>query len=180
MDKIHLSDISQIQEKYEEVWVAVPKFPGLYVRDGLTTQEMLQWADDVIDLLSIDETRVFNSVKFNVIRAIEGLKAFSNIEFTDEELEDYGKLYDRLNQNGLISVFYANLVTSDIETAAWVNGNMEEMIRAMYDYNNTAYGIMEGIVQKYKDTEFDVERLTNEMKDPDTVPFLKEVITKLG
>jgi hypothetical protein len=57
---------------------------------------------------------------------------------------------------------------------------IREQIYAIYDYNSSAYGIMEGISNKYKNMEFDIDKLSEELSDKNNMGFLKDVITKLG
>lgn len=142
---------------------------GLEVARRIPTKETLEIAAAVVDIMELDGTRVFNNIKFDVIFTIEWLKRATNLEFTEEELEDYGRLYDSLKDCGLldaIDFYYYN--------------DIRELVKAVYDYNNSAYGIMEGIVAKYQNAELDIEKLTNELKDPDAIPLLKEIMEKLG
>jgi len=175
MDKVHLEDL-HIKE-FEETWVKLSdRFPSVMVNTTPTSQQYLQLMCDVADLLSVDNANVVNYTKLEIIMMVEAIRAFTNIEFTEEELEDYGKLYDRLAQCDLVTDFECLINSLD---EGFFDG-IREQIYAIYDYNSSAYGIMEGLVQKYKDTEFDVDRLNNELKDENTIPLLKEIIDKLG
>ena len=103
---------------------------------------------------------------------------FTNLALSDEDLEDYGKLYDRLRDNGFIEEFYRLL--HDGKDKGHTYHLIEDMVMALYDYQNSAYGVMEGITSRYKNEEMDLERITQSIKDPEALPLLKDIITKLG
>lgn len=175
MDKVHLEDL-HIKE-FEETWVKLSdRFPSVMVNTTPTSQQYLQLISNVADLLSIDEANVVNYTKLEIIMMVEAIRAFTNIEFIEEELEDYGKLYDRLAQCGLITDFECLINSLD---ERFFDG-IREQIYAIYDYNSSAYGIMEGIAQKYKDTEFDVDQMTEILSNEDNFKLVKEVLDKLG
>jgi hypothetical protein len=175
MDKVHLEDL-HIKE-FEETWVKLSdRFPSVMVNTTPTSQQYLQLISNVADLLSIDEANVVNYTKLEIIMMVEAIRAFTNIEFTEEELGDYGKLYDRLAQCELIADFECLINSLD---ERFFDG-IREQIYAIYDYNSSAYGIMEGIAQKYKDTEFDVDQITEILSNEDNFKLVKEVLDKLG
>lgn len=175
MDKVHLEDL-HIKE-FEETWVKLSdRFPSVMVNTTPTSQQYLQLISDVADLLSVDNANVVNYTKLEIIMMVEAIRAFTNIEFTEEELEDYGKLYDRLAQCDLVADFECLINSLDEE---FFDG-IREQIYAIYDYNSSAYGIMEGISNKYKNMEFDIDKLSEELSDKNNMGFLKDVITKLG
>lgn len=175
MDKIHLEDlhIEDFKEKWEKL---SEQFPSVKLNITPTAQQYLELMTNVADLLGIDNTNVVNYTKLEIIMVIEAMRMFTNIEFSDEELADYGKLYDKLYQCGLRDAFVYGLKGY---YSNFFEG-IKKQIQAIYDYNASAYGIMEGLTQKYKDTEFDVDRLNNELKDENSIPLLKEIIDKLG
>lgn len=175
MDKVHLEDL-HIKE-FEETWIKLSdRFPSVMVNTTPTSQQYLQLMCDVADLLSVDNANVVNYTKLEIIMMVEAIRAFTNIEFTEEELEDYGKLYDRLVQCDLVADFECLINSLDEEFFEGIR----EQIYAIYDYNSSAYGIMEGISNKYKDMEFNVDKLSEELSDENNIGFLKDVITKLG
>lgn len=175
MDKIHLEDLN-IKE-FEEKWQGLsPRFPEVQVNVTPSSQDYMQLMVNVADLLNVDEVHVVNYTKLEIIMMVEAIKMFTNIEFTEEELSDYSKLYDRLAQNGLIEDFTKTILDVN-ESFFYI---IEEQIHALYDYNASAYGIMEGLTEKYKNTEFDIEKLNEELKDENSIPLIKEIMDKLG
>lgn len=175
MDRISLQDLNF--HEFDDMWVK-SKFSGVMVKTNITTQERLECAKNVADLLGVDNTNVFNIIKFEACVAVEMCMMFTNLAFSDEDLEDYGKLYDKLRDNGFVDEFYYLLLNGQDKGHTY--HLVEDVVMALYDYKNTAYGIMEGITSKYKNEEMDLERITESIKDPEALPLLKDIITKLG
>lgn len=175
MDRVSLQDLNF--HEFDDMWVK-SKFAGVMVKTNITTQERLECAKNVADLLEVDSTNVFNVIKFEACVAVEMCMMFTNLAFSDEDLEDYGKLYDKLLDNGFIDEFYYVLLNGQDKGRTY--HLIEDVVMALYDYKSSAYGIMEGITNKYKNEEMDLERITQDIKDPEALPLLKDIITKLG
>ena len=63
---------------------------------------------------------------------------------------------------------------------AQIKSWVAETIHSIYEYKNSAAGILDIISTDYKDTTFDMEQLTNDIQNPETLGLLKDVLTKLG
>lgn len=172
MEKIQFDSLGL---KFEAPTVELADFPGVLVRRQVTAQEKLNLAADIYDILSSDETRIFNKLKFNIIYYVELVKLYTNIEFDENSTENYGDIYDKLSCSGLLDAIIEEIADNGILYAL-----VFTVVESIYNYDNSAYGVMEGITKNYDATKFDFESLNETIKDPDAIPLVKEVLDKLG
>jgi hypothetical protein len=53
-------------------------------------------------------------------------------------------------------------------------------IRNIYNYKNSALGVIGSITASYSDLELDANNLIGNIKDPESLTLLKDVMTRLG
>lgn len=126
---------------------------------------------------SADENNFANPVKIEVIGTLEIIKAYTNLSFTEKQLEDPAKLYDLLDQNGIIDKIMAAIPTVEYE---FVLNGIDETIKAYYSYRNSVYGILDTISQDYSNLDLDATKIQKTIANPENLALLKDVLTKLG
>lgn len=126
---------------------------------------------------SADQNNFANPVKIDVVGSVEIIKAYSNLSFTEKQLEDLPKLYDLLEQNDIINKIIGAIPASEYEFL--ING-IDETIKSYYDYKNSVFGIIEAMGQDYANLELDATKLQNEIANPENLALLKDIMTKLG
>ena len=126
---------------------------------------------------SVDQNNFANPIKIEVIGAIEIIKAYSNLNFTEKQLEDPAKLFDLLEQNKIIDKIIAAIPTTEYEFL--ING-IDSTIKAFYEYKNSIYGILDTVGEDYSSLDFDAQKIQQEIGNPENLELLKDVLTKLG
>lgn len=126
---------------------------------------------------SADENNFANPVKIAIVANLEIVKAYTNLSFTEKQLEDTAKLYDLLEENDIINKVIMNIPSMEYE---FLLDGIDKTIKAYYDYRNSIFGILDTIGQDYANLELDVEKLQKGMSDPNSLGLLKDVLTKLG
>ena len=58
--------------------------------------------------------------------------------------------------------------------------SVRQLIDSIYEYRNSARGIMEMITTDYKDLDLDAEKLQKEIGDTENLKLLRDVLDKLG
>lgn len=124
-----------------------------------------------------DNMQYANPVKVEIFTNLEILYNYTNINFTEKQKEDPVKLYDLLESNGIFSEII-NLIPS--EEYAFLLDSIDECIKSVYKYVNSARGIMESIAEDYQEIGKEAEKIEGEIKNPENLKFLREVLTKLG
>ena len=103
--------------------------------------------------------------------------AYTNISFTEKQKEDILKLYDLFYGCELVDKIFEIIPEDEIsDITDWTY----EAIDNIYDYRNSAAGIMEAIGRDYSDLELDADKIKNDMASPENLTLLKDVLTKLG
>ena len=126
---------------------------------------------------SADDNNFANPVKVEVFANLEIMYAYTNISFTDKQKEDPTKLYDLLEENGIIAEVIAAIPENEY---ALLLGWIDETIEAFYTYRNSIMGIMEQISADYSNLSLDASEIQQKLADPQNLELLKNVMTKLG
>ena len=126
---------------------------------------------------SADDNNFANPVKVEVFANLEIIYAYTNISFTDKQKEDPTKLYDLLEENGVIAEVIAAIPENEY---ALLLGWIDETIEAFYTYRNSVMGIMEQISEDYSNLSLDATEIQQKLADPQNLELLKNVMTKLG
>ena len=126
---------------------------------------------------SADDNNFANPVKVEVFANLEIMYAYTNISFTDKQKENPTKLYDLLEENGIIAKVIAAIPENEY---ALLLGWIDETIEAFYTYRNSVMGIMEQISEDYSNLSLDATEIQQKLADPQNLELLKNVMTKLG
>lgn len=124
-----------------------------------------------------DDNNFLNEAKFNLWLDLEIIFNYTNISFTENQKINYVKTYDLLKGNGVIAAVtgaMSETELSDIKYEAY------SIAKNVYDYRNSAYGILDAMKTDYTDLDFDAQKIQNEIADPENLKLLKETLSKLG
>lgn len=124
-----------------------------------------------------DQNNFPNPIKIEVIGTLEMIMAYTNISFTEKQKEDIPKLYDLLEENGIIKDIISQIPEDEYN---FIIDGINKTVDAVYTYNNSVLGILESISQDYSALDFDVEKIQQAMSNPENLELLKDVLTKLG
>lgn len=147
------------------------------VKQYLPINDKLALISRVINLSHDSSNNFANPVQVEVIGTIEIIMAYTNLSFTEKQKEDYAKLYDLLEENGITKDLISAI--PEDEYAFLING-INESIEAVYKYQNSILGILETVSQDYSNLELDATKIQEKMANPDNLAMLKDVLTKLG
>ena len=126
---------------------------------------------------SADDNNFANPVKVEVFANLEIMYTYTNISFTDKQKGDPTKLYDLLEENGIIAKVIAAIPENEYALLLdWI----DETIEAFYTYRNSVMGIMEQISTDYSNLSLDATAIQQKLADPQNLELLKNVMTKLG
>ena len=146
------------------------------VKQYLPISDKINIITNVIEK-SADDNNFANPVKVEVFANLEIIYAYTNISFTDKQKENPTKLYDLLEENGIIAEVIAAIPENEY---ALLLGWIDETIEAFYTYRNSVMGIMEQISEDYSNLSLEATEIQQKLADPQNLEFLKNVMTKLG
>lgn len=124
-----------------------------------------------------DQNNFPNPIKIEVIGTLEMIMAYTNISFTEKQKEDIPKLYDLLEENGIIKDIISQIPEDEYN---FIIDGINKTVDAVYAYNNSVLGILESVSQDYSNLDFDIQKLQNDIANPENLKLVKEVLTKLG
>lgn len=146
------------------------------VKQYLPVSEKMELISNVLNL-SQDENNFINEARMSVFMDLEMVFRYTNINFTDKQKEDLGKLYDLLAGNDIFKEIFARIPGTEYEAiSVWTHRIAENI----YNYNNSAYGILNAIIRDKESLELDAEDIQKKITDPEALKTLKAVLDKLG
>lgn len=146
------------------------------VRQYLPVNDKLALVGRVIELAHDQDYNFSNPIKVEIYTDLEIIYAYTDITFTDKQKEDTGKLYDLLLSSGILFNVKENIPFEEITD---IYEGVEKSIESFYKYQNSILGIMDTIKNDYDGLNLDWEKLNNNVKDPETLALLKEVLSKI-
>ena len=140
------------------------------VKQYLPLEEKLGMVRD-IGLAAIGEQYI-NPVTLDVLLDIKLVQYYTNINFTEKQLEETEKLYDTLVLNDIVNAVINALPLEEIDVLrSWVFRTVNEVST----FRNSAMGIMETINKNYDATKLDLEALNSELRTPEMQEFVKNL-----
>jgi hypothetical protein len=124
-----------------------------------------------------DQNNFPNPIKIEVIGTLEMIMAYTNISFTEKQKEDIPKLYDILEENGVIKDIISQIPEDEYN---FIIDGINKTVDAVYTYNNSILGILEAVSKDYSNLDFDATQIQKKMADPENLKLVRDVLTKLG
>lgn len=151
---------------------------SIEVKQYLPINDKLTFIQNVINNVNAtDNNRFMNPVKVKCFAALETLYQYTNITFTDKQQEAPEKLYDLIFTSGLLAAVEDAIPQAereDLEDGLW------DTINVMTEYDNSLLGVMDSMTKDYSNLDFDIEKLTEKLSNPEQLSLVKDIITKLG
>lgn len=165
-----------LRKNQEVVELQVDDDVVVEVKQYLPINDKLELVSSIVNT-AVEEGNIVNYGRLDVLFVINIVKAYTNISFTEKQLEDVAKLYDLLVSSGFYETVKNIIPKSEME---YIYNLIYKTASDIITYRNSAVGIMEALSQDYKNLEFDAEALQKKINDPESLSFLKEVLTKMG
>lgn len=146
------------------------------VKNYLPMKDKLELITNVINN-SIDDNGFYNPIKVKIYMTLEIIYYYTNLSFTDKQKEDPLKLYDIFTSTNLFSDITSNINENDLKT---IEEDIWSTIKNIYDYKNSAMGILDIIVDDYKGLKLEASEIQDKLSDPENMELLKGIISRLG
>ena len=146
------------------------------VKSYLPFGEKLDLVSKIINQ-SIDNNGYYNPMRVKLFMALEVVYAYTNLSFTEKMKEDPFKLYDILVSAGI----FADIVNAICEND-WkeIQDNTWTTIKNIYDYRNSAVGILEAVSTDYSGLNLDATEIKDKLSNTENLELLRDVLAKLG
>lgn len=162
----------------EEISIITIDDIEIEIKQYLPIQEKLSLIGRVIELAHDQDYNFSNPVKANVIRDLEMVYAYTNINFTEKQKEDMAKLYDQLYSSGVLTQILQAIPSLELNE---ICVGIRESIDSVYKYQNSVLGIMDAIKNDYELQSNLLEKAKDLIKEnPEEFSFLRDVLTKMN
>lgn len=139
----------------------------------LPLEKKLAIMQNIIEQAGNNEEGFYNIVKLSVFYTIEMLRVYTNISFTEKQLEDPQKLYDIIVLNNIWETIKDSIPEKERD---YIWDNTCALAREITDYNHSALGILKMVRADYGETDFNIASIMENIKDPETLGLMKEIL----
>lgn len=146
------------------------------IKQYLPIADKLELISSVINWAA-DANNFANPVKIEVFTKLEIVFRYTNLTFTEKQREDPAKLYDLLEENHIFEQIFSLIPKNEFE---YLIKNTAECVTAIYAYNNSIMGVLERLNNNYDETDFNINKLKEELTGIGDVTLLQDVLNKLG
>lgn len=158
----------------------------------------LEWGDQIIQIKeylpidtkldiigkiinqSLDDNNFVNPARLEIYTTLEIVYAYTNINFTDKQKEDFTNLYDIIISSGLWQKIYEILEATPTKELKIIQTTTYAILDEVYKYKNSVLGILQNVVEDYKNLDLDATKIVEQLNNKENVEFLKNVMDKLG
>ena len=147
------------------------------VKQYLPVEEKLELISYIVNMAHDEDYNFSNPVKVEVFAGIGIIKYYTNITFTEKQLENPAKIYDLLNSNNVINNVIAAIPSNEYDE---IRTGIEDIIKSIYQYQNSVLGILDTIGQDYSDLNLEADTINEKLSNPDNMKLLRDVLAKLG
>lgn len=151
----------------------------ILVRQYLPIEEKLHYITDVLNAVAASDptARTYNRVKVAGFSALYLVKYYTNVTFTEKQLENPSKLIDLIIPSGFYDGVYNRIPKEELKA---LEKYLFDTVEQLEQYQNSIYGIMDAMNTDYKNLNFDIEKLQGDISNPENITLLKDIMTRLG
>lgn len=142
----------------------------------LPLEKKLTVMQNIIEQAGNNEEGFYNIVKLSVFYTIEMLRVYTNISFTEKQLEDPQKLYDIIVLNSIWETVKDSIPEKERD---YIWDNTCALAREITEYNHSALGILKLMSDDYENLNFDVQEITEKLSDRTNLDLVRNLLTKL-
>lgn len=161
-------------KKKVEPEVSIVEFNGekIEVRQWIPTQDRLALMGRVIELAHDENYHFINPIHLVVFTALEVIKAYTNITFTEKQEEDIPKLYDEIVCSGLWEAVREVLP----EEALNMDWQIHHVAEGYYKYQNSLVRWLdENEIADYTSLENKATDLMKNLSNPENYSELNKI-----
>ena len=174
MAKISLTKLNKIKS-LEPIDIKIGE-ETISVVQYLPLEKKLAIMQNIIEQAGNNEEGFYNIVKLTVFYTIEMLRVYTNISFTEKQLEDPQKLYDIIVLNNIWETVKDSIPEKERD---YIWDNTCALAREITEYNRSALGILNLLSNDYDNLSLDTTDMANKLSNVDNLKMLREILTKL-
>ena len=149
----------------------------IQIKEYLPIEDKSKVIENIINW-SLDSTNFANPIRVKMNIVLEIIFAYTNINFTEKQKEDRLGLYDLIVSSGLWQAISNEIIkTGEYDI---IENTIKEVIHEVYAYKNSILGILRTINEDYSGLELNINKLQEEISNPENAKLLKTVIENIG
>ena len=150
------------------------------VREYLPIQEKLDLIGRIVNL-SLDDNNFANPMRIDIFTTLEIMYAYTNINFTDKQKEDFLGLYDLLVSSGLYDKVLEVIKGEEYKGDYWyITDAVDSVIQEVYKYKDSVLGILQAVSEDYKNLDLDATKIEEKIANKENLELLHNVMEKMG
>ena len=150
------------------------------VREYLPIQEKLDLIGRIVNL-SLDDNNFANPMRIDIFTTLEIMYAYTNINFTDKQKEDFLGLYDLLVSSGLYDKVLEVVKGEEYKGDYWyITDSVDRVVEEVYKYKDSLLGILQAVSEDYKNLDLDATQIEEKLANKENLELLHDVMEKLG
>lgn len=147
------------------------------IRQYLPVNDKLILISNVINNAASQDATFKNPVKTEVFGSLEIIYNYTNLSFTEKQKEDPCKLYDLLEENGVIEAVVSAIPKIEYD---FIIDGIDASMDAFYQYQNSVMGILDRVAIDYANLDNDATEIQKKLADPQNLELLKNIMAQLG
>lgn len=146
------------------------------IKQFLPLEKKLEILSNIINN-SVDDRGFYNTARIQFNIDMELIFAYTNIKFTEKQLENEMKLYDNFIASGLYQQIMEKIPKLDRN---WFEYHVNASIQSIMKYRNSIYGILDAVKTDYSDLNLDAEKIRESLANDEGIISLKDIIDKMA
>lgn len=175
MAKVSLNKIAPIK-KVDDITIDI-NGEKVIIKQYLPIDEKALFSERVLNNAMDPNTNFASEMRMTVYFALELIRVYTNINLTDKMWEEATKTYDLLTLNHVIEKIVAAIPKDEYDELHY---KVYEDRNHLETYLHSFVGLLRVAQTDYSSTAIDVDKITQELKDPESFQLLKDILEKVG
>lgn len=148
----------------------------IHVKKDLPIVEKLELIAEIVNA-AIDDNDFYNPALGKVHMLVKLVLAYTDIEVDDEDYNVFN-IYD-IFSNGVFQKVIP--IVANTPDYSFIVMGVEAFTKTIYEYRNSARGILKGLMADAKESNLELEEIVNKINlSPESLTMVKDVLDKLG
>lgn len=175
MAKVSLNKITPIK-KVDDIAINIGD-EQITVKQYLPIDEKALFSERVLSNAMDPNTNFASEARMSVYFALELIRIYTNINLTDKMLEEATKTYDLLLINHVLDKVIEAIPAEEYNE---LYDKVYEDRDHLETYLHSIVGVLRTVQNDYSAAEIDVDKITEQLKDPESFQLLKNILDKVG
>lgn len=150
--------------------------------EEITVIQYLPMADKAILIervlnYAFDESGFASPVRLETYFGLELIRCYTNISITEKMIENASKTYDALEINNVIDIIVENIPENEYES---LQSLINESVDNVAQYNTSLIGMVRAVTADYKNTQINLDEMSDLIKNPEQLTLVKNILEKMG